>query len=253
LWDRGAPGGIALDATGDEAAWRRTWRAAADVARGEAARHRARFRDPRTDSGDGSQMVKWRGKGCGRLLAVLLEANELKTIPRMGWRVRGVTDGESVAEHSYSVALISMILADRMDIEVDKEKLLRIALLHDLSEHMLGDIHAPATKLLGEEEKERAEERVLRQLFEGIDEGERYVELWKEFADRTSVEGRLVRAVDKLEMFTQAYQYESAGNRMLDDFWGWEGNMRDFDFDEIQRLYDELLELRRSDRGRDRD
>lgn len=196
-------------------------------------------------------MVKWRGKDCDRLLAAILEANELKTIPRMGWRVRGVTDGESVAEHSYAVALTCMILADRMDVDVDVEKLLRIALLHDLPEHMLGDIHAPATAILGEGVKEQAEVEILERLFEGIEDGERYKELWKEFAERSSVEGRLVRAVDKLEMFTQAYQYESAGNRMLEDFWGWEGNMKDFGFEEVQRLYDELMALREADRKRD--
>ena len=195
-------------------------------------------------------MAKWRGKDCDRLLATILEANELKTVPRMGWRVRGVRNGESVAEHSYAVALICMLLADRMSVELDREKLLMIALLHDLPEHMLGDIHAPATKLLGEDVKEAAEERILEHLFAGVDSGERYVELWKEFADRSSVEGRLVRAVDKLEMFTQAYQYESSGNRMLDDFWGWEDNMKDFGFDEVKRLYDALVELREADRDK---
>jgi len=196
-------------------------------------------------------MAKWRGKNCDRLLSIILEANELKTIPRMGWRVRGVTDGESVAEHSYAVALISMLLADRLDEPIDREKLLMIALLHDLPEHMLGDIHAPATQILGEETKEAAELKILERLFEGIEDGPRYIALWKEFAERSSVEGRLVRAVDKLEMFTQAYQYESAGNRMLDDFWGWEGNMKDFDFEEVRRLYDELGKLREEDRGTD--
>lgn len=196
-------------------------------------------------------MTKWRGKNCDRLLAVILEANELKTIPRMGWRVRGVADGESVAEHSYAVALTCMILADRMRLDIDVEKLLRIALLHDLPEHMLGDIHAPAAAVLGEETKEAAELRILERLFDGLEDRERYVELWKEFAGRSSIEGRLVRAVDKLEMFTQAYQYESAGNRMLDDFWGWEGNMKDFDFEEVRELYDQLLELRKADRKRD--
>ena len=80
--------------------------------------------------------------------------------------------------------------------------------------------------------------------FDGLPAGDDYVELWKEFAERSSAEGKLIRAIDKLEMFTQAYQYECAGNRMLDDFWGWEGNMRDFEFDEIQELYDELIGLR---------
>jgi putative hydrolase of HD superfamily len=189
-------------------------------------------------------MTRWRGKGCGRLLEVLLEANELKAIPRMGWRVRGILNGESVAEHSYAVALASMIIADRMNAPVDKEKLLKIALLHDLPEHMLGDIHAPATRLLGEDVKEAAELRILEKLFDDLDGGDDYVALWKEFSDRTSLEGRIVRAVDKLEMFTQAYQYECAGSRMLDDFWGWPGNTKDFEFDEVRELYDELVALR---------
>jgi putative hydrolase of HD superfamily len=189
-------------------------------------------------------MTRWRDKGCGRVLEILLEANELKAIPRMGWRVRGVRDGESVAEHSYAVALASMIIADRMDAPVDKEKLLRIALLHDLPEHMLGDIHAPASKLMGEEVKEAAELRILEQLFDGLPGGDAYLALWKEFSERSSLEGRIVRAVDKLEMFTQAYQYECAGNRMLDDFWGWPGNMKDLEFEEVRKLYDELIAMR---------
>jgi len=189
-------------------------------------------------------VTTWRDRTGNRLLEMILECNELKAIPRMGWRVRGVRNGESVAEHSYAVALLAMLLADRMDIEINREKLLKIALLHDLPEHMLGDIHAPAGSILGEDVKESAELRILTGLFRGIENGREYVTLWREFADRSSVEGRLVRAVDKLEMFTQAYLYECAGNRMLDDFWGWDGNVRDFDFEEVQELYDELVRLR---------
>jgi putative hydrolase of HD superfamily len=187
------------------------------------------------------------GDGARELLEVILEANELKVIPRMGWMVRGIRDGESVAEHSYAVALIAMLVADRMEIDVDVGKLLRIALLHDLPEHMLGDIHAPATRMLGEDVKEAAEERIMRKLFGDIEDGDEYIALWKEFVDRSSVEGRLVRAVDKLEMFTQAYQYECEGNRMLEKFWGYEMNVRDFDFEEIRELYEELVRMREDD------
>jgi putative hydrolase of HD superfamily len=205
------------------------------------------------EKGAVATMTRWRDKGCGRLLAILLEANELKSIPRMGWRVRGVRNGESVAEHSYAVALASMIIADRMDLPIDRERLLKIALLHDLPEHMLGDIHAPASRLLGEEVKEEAELRILEQLFHGLPGGEEYIELWKEFSDRSSIEGRIVRAIDKLEMFTQAYQYECGGNRMLDDFWDWPGNTRDFEFEEVRALYDELVALRNRSRTEPQD
>ena len=186
----------------------------------------------------------------GDFINLILKCNELKTIPRMGWRVRGVRDGESVAEHSFAVAVISMLLASRMGIGIDVERLLKIALIHDLPEHMLGDIHAPATRLLGQEVKEAAELRILEELFGSLDDADEYIGLWKEFADRSSVEGRIVRAVDKLEMFTQAYLYEREGNRMLDDFWGYEDNIRDFEFDEIRGLYEELIDMRlRDERG----
>jgi putative hydrolase of HD superfamily len=82
-----------------------------------------------------------------------------------------------------------------------------------------------------------------------VEGGADYIALWKEFADRSSLEGRLVRAVDKLEMFTQAYQYEREGNRMLEKFWGYEDNTKDFDFEEIQGLYEELLRMRAEREG----
>jgi len=186
-----------------------------------------------------------------KLLEVVLECNQLKSIPRMGWAVRGVRNGESVAEHSYAVALLCMLLADRIGIAVDSGKVLRIAILHDLPEYVTGDIHAPATKVLGEDVKEAAEERVLERLFARIEGGgDEYVALWREFVDRSSVEGRLVRAADKLEMFTQAYQYELEGNRRIEDFWGYEDNTRDFDIKEIRDLYEELRALRRETLGR---
>ncbi len=179
------------------------------------------------------------------LLDIILRANELKNIPRMGWRVRGVRDGESVAEHSYAVALIVTLLGPRLSGKIDVSRAVRIALVHDLSEHMLGDIHAPASQLLGEDVKEAAELRVMLDLFGDDESAEEAVELWKEFAERSSVEGRFVRAIDKLEMFTQAYLYEQEGNRMLADFWDWPHNVRDFEFPEVRALYEELKALRK--------
>jgi putative hydrolase of HD superfamily len=182
------------------------------------------------------------------LLDIILKANELKTIPRMGWRVRGVRDGESVAEHSYAVALIVMLLAPRLSEKIDVSRAVGIALIHDLPEHMLGDIHAPASRLLGETVKEAAELRILGELLGNDQSAGELTALWREFAERSTVEGRFVRAVDKLEMFTQAYLYEQEGNRMLADFWDYDHNVRDFDFPEVRALYEELKELRRERR-----
>ncbi len=192
-------------------------------------------------------MTRTKKDDARKLLDIVLECIDLKSIPRMGWAVRGIRNGESVAEHSYAVALLTMLLADRIDDTIDQAKLLKIALLHDLPEYMLGDIHAPATRMLGVEAKEAAEERILEKLFSRIDGGDAYVRLWKEFADRSSVEGRLVRAADKLEMFTQAYRYEEEGTRTLEKFWGYHENTKEFEFEEVRELYDELVRMRSKD------
>ena len=73
----------------------------------------------------------------GGLITFLAELMRLKSTPRIGWLLRGVRDVESVAAHSFGVAVIAMLLADRArarGVEVNVERLLRMALLHDLTE-----------------------------------------------------------------------------------------------------------------------
>jgi putative hydrolase of HD superfamily len=49
--------------------------------------------------------------------------------------------------------------------------------------------------------------------------GKRFEELWREFEDHSSPEGRLLRDADKLEMMFQCLFYERTGSRGLDGFW----------------------------------
>ncbi|MBN1317409.1 MAG: HD domain-containing protein, partial [Anaerolineales bacterium] len=44
------------------------------------------------------------------ILDLLLFAGRLKNLPRTGWRLVGIKDCESVADHTYRVILISMLL-----------------------------------------------------------------------------------------------------------------------------------------------
>ena len=64
---------------------------------------------------------------------------DLKNIPRQGWKDKLQIDNvESVAEHTYSTAIMSMIYSDLH--EFDTEKIIKMALLHDLSESITGDL-----------------------------------------------------------------------------------------------------------------
>ena len=73
------------------------------------------------------------------LLNFFQKVLDLKNIPRQGWKDKLQTDNvESVAEHTYSTAIMSMIYSDLH--ELDTEKIIKMALLHDLSESIIGDL-----------------------------------------------------------------------------------------------------------------
>ncbi len=158
-----------------------------------------------------------------RLLDLLLEAALLKRVSRSGWALRGVPHVESVAEHSFGVALVALALADagHSDLEspLDLEQVLIMALLHDLAEVRLTDLPATAARLIPPEVKSRAERAALDELLAPLPDRARLLALWQAFEDRSSPEGRLVRDADKLEMMVQCLRYERAGSRSLDEFW----------------------------------
>jgi hypothetical protein len=83
-----------------------------------------------------------------KTLQLLFHANRLKAIPPVGWQMRGVFHPESVAEHTFGVAFLAMILADSIEEEVNRERLLAIALLHDLGEAFITDLPEPALRFL---------------------------------------------------------------------------------------------------------
>jgi len=151
-------------------------------------------------------------------LDLLLQANLLKTMPRTGWLIRGIVQPESVAEHSYGVAFLSLVLAQAVEEAIDREKLLSIALLHDLPESHITDIPYPALRFITPQAKRTAEERALEDIPGSL--GDEFRQLWLDFEDRRTPEGRLVRDADRLELLIQAYIYEqSTGNRRLGEFW----------------------------------
>ena len=183
------------------------------------------------------------------LLDFIEEIAVLKNLPRTGWRFQGIKDGESVADHCYRVSLLSMILADLLNthgVRLDVEKVMRMALLHEVAEARIGDVPFPALEYIPEDVKERGEDIAVKSMLEGFGSvGEKYIEIWEEFEGNTSVEGQLVRAADKLELMIQAYEYEKIGYRSLDKFWtnnwNWQGIKQ---FAQIQEIMDLLLERR---------
>lgn len=177
------------------------------------------------------------------LLAFLRTALGLKRVPRTGWLLRGLVDVESVAEHTWGVALIVLALAPEVEGPLDREKALVIALVHDLPERSLSDIPSPALAHLPPEAKREAEEAALSEIVRGLPGGDRLRVWWREFEEGSTPEGRLVRDADRLEMLLQAYLYEESRGVRLDDFWANQEG-RPFHFSTSQAVYEALVRAR---------
>lgn len=153
-----------------------------------------------------------------QLIALYQRLLMLKALPRTGWLQRGVPKAESVAEHSFGVASLALLVAAH-DPSFDQARLLAIAVLHDQAEALLGDLPASARRLLGSEVKHQAEARAMDELFGNLPQGLGLVALWQEYASGGSREARLIKALDRVEMLMQALQYQQAGQNNLDEFW----------------------------------
>ncbi len=130
-------------------------------------------------------------------------AGRLKDLRRSGWVDHGVDQPESVADHSFGVAFMAMVLGDLLGL--DTPKLMRMSLLHDLGEVLVGDL-TPAMNP-PPSGKRAAERAALRQILSGIENGRAYIDLWEEYERGVSPEARLLKNIDKLEMALQAAAY----------------------------------------------
>jgi putative hydrolase of HD superfamily len=178
------------------------------------------------------------------VLDLLLHANQLKRVPRTGWVMRGLVDAESVSDHAFGVAFIALVLAHMMEQSVDVAKVLTIALLHDLPEGVLGDIPSPALSSALSNAKRAAEDEVLSTMLSGLPRLEQWRVWWREFEERASPEGKLVRDADRLDLLLQAYVYEqTTGNRWLEEFW-LDTSAAAFEFEVSRSLFAALCEAR---------
>jgi putative hydrolase of HD superfamily len=158
------------------------------------------------------------------MLATLIELQRLKRLERTGWTLRGLPNGtESVASHSFGVCVTAMMLADEVKargLEVDCERVLRMALLHDWAETRVGDLPRTATSYFGAEARRSAETRAFADIVSGVGAAEaEYKDLYQDYEQRSSLESRLVKAADVIDLLVQAYALERSGAKGLAEFW----------------------------------
>uniref|UniRef100_A0A3Q3B587 5'-deoxynucleotidase HDDC2 n=1 Tax=Kryptolebias marmoratus TaxID=37003 RepID=A0A3Q3B587_KRYMA len=125
----------------------------------------------------------------------------LQRVPRTGWVYRKVKEPESVSDHMYRMAVIRLKVCSVL-------RCVRLALVHDMAECIVGDI-APSDNV-SKAEKHRREEEAMRHLTSLLPEGlkQEIFALWEEYEHQSTPEAKLVKQFDLLEMILQAHEYE---------------------------------------------
>lgn len=136
--------------------------------------------------------------------ALLVEALGLKAVDRAGWLRVGVPRPESVAAHSWGMALLALLDCPE---ELDRERVLALCIVHDLPEVRVGDItpHDGLSKA-AKAAREAAAADALLAAHPALRA------LVAEYAAGESAEARYVRALDKVDMALQAEVYAAAGH-----------------------------------------
>ena len=134
----------------------------------------------------------------------------LKKIHRQGWIDKlSITNPESVADHSYSMAIMGMIISDLED--YDSEKMMKMILLHDLAESKIGD-YIPGQ--IDSERKNEIENKAFLKILKDLPDSiiPQYQNIWKEYQKNESPESQMVHQLDRLEMALQAKTYQDEGH-----------------------------------------
>lgn len=131
-------------------------------------------------------------------IAFCREIDKEKFIGRQTW-LTGAVRKENDAEHAWHMAVMTVLLSEYANEEIDVLRTMTMLLIHDLVEIYAGDTYA-----YDEEGKKTQKSRELAaadRLFQMLpeDQGEKFREIWEEFEAENTPESRFARTMDNLQ------------------------------------------------------
>ena len=147
----------------------------------------------------------------------LFELGMLKRTPRSGFQFLG-SGGESVAEHTFRAACIAYVLGnleEKAGRKIDKDRLLKMGLFHDLLEARTGDLNYVNKKYVKVDE-----DKTRKELTTKIPFGPELDSLLKEFSENRTPEAQLAHDADQLEFILALKECKDTGSRYADEWLG---------------------------------
>lgn len=169
---------------------------------------------------------------------LLFEMGNIRLIDRMWRRFQG-THFANLAEHHFRTFWIAMVIAAHEN-KADTGKIAKMVLIHDLAESRTGDVD-----MLSRQYVERHEEMAMQDMLEGSALKDEFYALWEEYEKRESLEAKIAKDADNLDVDFELAEQAVQGNGSLRDR---KLEMRDFVAkeklytDTAKKLYDQLKE-----------
>jgi len=186
-------------------------------------------------------------KNLSELLPFFEKIGELKKIQRTGWKRWGISNAEHVSDHAFRMSVMAMFFAK--ELKCNEQKLVQLALVHDLHESICGDLildyssYHPKAKGLPKKEKKKIERKAMEKLAKLLpkEKGKKFKKLWIEAEKGKTREGKILRELDKLEMLLQAAEYERESNNTLGILPAFlRANQRFIKEDELKRFLEKM-------------
>lgn len=197
-----------------------------------------------------------KGKSAAPLIEAYFELNHLKQLYRQGW-IRNLHISkdkcESVADHAWAVTLLSLFIADEYFPELDKCKVIKMALIHEFGEIYAGDLivergmDGRGNDEVTPKEAVQRERKAIHKVLSKLRNGSDYIALWEEFQTRETKEARFIYQMDRLEMAFQASVYELQGYGDAQEFF--DNTRKRLSDPELIKLLDDLIALREAPVG----
>jgi len=166
-------------------------------------------------------------------------AANLKKIQRKGWANKlSIKNPESVADHSYSMAIMGMIISDMEN--YNSEKIIKMILLHDLAESEIGDFTPGEISL---EKKKELENNAFFKILASLPNNlkSQYQMLWNDYQNDDSQESKIVHQIDRLEMTLQAKIYLNEGHSEEKISLFFESAKKEIDHPKLKELFTKII------------
>ncbi|MBI2013172.1 MAG: HD domain-containing protein [Candidatus Colwellbacteria bacterium] len=145
-----------------------------------------------------------------RDIEFLYEVGCLRFIPR-AWKQLLGPNFANLAEHTLRVMWTATLIAKHEKADVDK--VIKIALVHDVPESRTGDVH-----YISRLYTKRDEEGALSEIFKEVNLADEFLELWKEYEKRGSLEAKIVKDADNLDVDFELQEQAARGVKLRDSW-----------------------------------